>query len=241
MHLEVSQPSHPERITTSRDECALDSPDFERLLGRVHASLDAERGPWAALRALRTRVRALLVAAMVALVLAGVLVFARRIDFDAYPRWRLILNGATYAGLLVLVSDLVLRPLHRRAAPAPCEIALVAAGLLAPFCWALAPAPVLLVDATRGGRDCLAIGLALGTALVVLFRALDRAPQTNFRSAALFAAGAGLLANLALACHCPRTLPRHLALVRAPIGFIVLILYWAALAGLGRRFARSGF
>ena len=240
MPLEASPTSDPERPAASREECALDGADFERLLGGVHASLDAERGLQSRLRALPTRVRSLLVATAVALVVGGALAFARRVDFDAYPPWRLFLNAATYAGLLAFVSSLVLRPLHRRPVSASWETALATASFLAPFCWALAPVPVLsrVVDPAGGGRDCLVVGIALGTALLVLFRSLDRAPQTNLRSAALFAAGAGLLANLALVFHCPRTRPMHLALVHAPMGLLLLFAYGVVLAGLGRRFAR---
>jgi hypothetical protein len=240
MLLEASPISDPERPAASRDEHVLDGSDFERMLGRVHASLDAERGLRGRLRALPTRVRSLLVATAVILVGGGALVFARRVDFDAYPRWRLLLNAATYAGLLALVSSLVLRPLHRRPVSASWETALATVGLLAPFGWALAPMPVLsrAVDPVGGGRDCLVVGIVLGTALAVLLRSLDRAPQTSLRSAALFAAGAGLLANLALVFHCPRTRPMHLALVHAPMGLLLLFAYGVVLAGLGRRFAR---
>lgn len=240
MPLEASPTSEPERPAASRDEHALDGADLERMLGGIHASLDAERGLGSRLRALPTRGRSLLVAMAVALVIGGALAFGRRVDFEAYPPWRLYLNATTYAGLLALVSSLVLRPLHERLVSASWETALATASFLAPFCWALAPVPVLsrAVDPAGGGRDCLVVGIALGAALVVLFRSLDRAPQANFRSAALFAAGAGLLANLALVLHCPRTRPLHLALVHAPVGLVLLFAYGFVVAGLGRRFAR---
>ena len=239
--MEVSQPSDPARPIPLQDESALNGPEFDRLLGRVHASLDAEQGLAGRLRALPTRVRALLVGTAVALVVGFMLVFARRADFDAYPHWRLVVTAATYAGLLALVSYLVLRPLHWRAASVASERTVVVAGFLAPFCWALTPPPAVapLVNSASsivGGRDCLAVGLTLGTALVIGFGALDRAPQANFRSTALFAGGAGLLANLALLCHCPRTRLLHLALVHAPIGLLMLVAYWGVLARLERRF-----
>jgi hypothetical protein len=218
----------------------LDGPNLERLLARVHESLDAEQGLQGRLRALPTRVRSLLVALAVALVLGVVLVFARRADFDAYPPWRLVLNAATYVGLLALVSNRVLRPLHRPPACRSRELVLVSAALLAPFGWALAPLPMLsrVMDPVAGGRDCLSVGITLGVALILLFRILDHAPQTaNFRSAALFASGAGLLANLALAFHCPRTRPLHLAMLHAPIGLVLLFAYGGVLAAFGRRLA----
>jgi hypothetical protein len=171
--------------------------------------------------------------------MGGVLVFGRRADFDAYPSWRLILNAVSYAGLLGLVSSLVLRPLHCPSASASWEVALLATSLLAPFGWAAATPPILshVVAPAGGGRDCLLVGIALGAALIALFRALDRAPQTDVRSAALLAAAAGLLANLALLFHCPRMPSLHLAFVHAPIGLLLLFAY-RGLAEAGRRFAR---
>jgi hypothetical protein len=191
------------------------------------------------LRALSTPSRSLVVATVVALVVGAVFAFARRVDFDTYPGWRLALNAATYLGLLALISALMLRPLHWRAVSAGREMALVALSFLAPFGWALAPVPALsrVVDASSGGRDCLVIGFALGAILIVLFHAIDRALQSNFRSAAIAAAGAGLTANLALVFHCPQTRPLHLAFVHAPIGLVLLFVYRRVLL----RFARWRF
>ena len=240
MSLKASHPNDPERPISSGDGYVLDGSEFEKLLGRVHSSLDAERGLRGRLRALPTRVRALLVATAIALVVGSELIFSRRVVFDAYPLWRLAATAATYTGLLALVSSFALRPLYRSAVSAANETAVLVASFAAPFCWALAPSPTLahVVASAGGGRDCLVVGIALGTVLIIVFRALDRAPQTNFRSAAVFAAAAGLLANLALACHCPRTLPRHLALVHAPIGLLLLLVYRRVLVRFDRRYAR---
>ena len=242
MQLILRNAIDPERSAAPHDEHPPTDADIERLLGRVHASLDAEQGVLGKLRALPTRTRWLVVATAVALMVGGVFAFARRVDFDAYPPWRLVLTAATYVALLALIANLVLRPFYRRGASASREMILVAASFLAPFGWALAPVPVLShpVDTAGGGRDCFALGVALGTTLIVLFRALDRAPQTNLRSVAILAAGAGLVANLAFVFHCPQTRPLHLVLVHAPIGLVLLLICRPALARLARTHPITG-
>jgi hypothetical protein len=112
--------------------------------------------------------------------------------------------------------------------PAGREMAIAAACFAAPFIGALMPAHPLLysVDTagTGNGGDCLALGVALGALVVLLMRALDRAPESSFRSATLVAAAGGLAANLALLFYCRKPYPFHLAIEHAPIGFLLLFV-----------------
>jgi len=217
----AQRPTRPEDAHTPLDT------EMERLLGRLRSSLDEEKGPKGALRALPTWARFALAGAGILAMVAGVFLTARRADFDAYPPIRLSLWVVSYVGLLALLASRTLRPLFRTIEPAGREMALVAACFAAPFVWALIPPAHLLhfVDTTGGGRDCLVLGVALGTAVIVLMRALDRAPDSNFRAAALGAAAGGLTANLALVFHCPKTHPLHLLVVHAPIGLVLLFAY----------------
>lgn len=227
-----SGPAHQREPASDRrpasSEIGRKSPDAELdwLLGEVHASLAQERGAVAAVRAMPTAVRAALVTAGIATMIALVVVFAPRVDFEAFPPARLAVVAGSYVALLVLIASRALRPLHSTMEPAGREMALTAACFLAPFAWAFLPPPVLshFVDTTGGGKDCLVLGLALGAAVIALIRFVDRAPDTNFRAAALLAAAGGLTANLALVFHCPKTQPLHLLLVHAPIGLLLLFV-----------------
>jgi hypothetical protein len=197
------------------------------LLDEVHASLDRERGPVAALRALSTPARTVLVGLAVAAMVLGVFLVARRADFVAYSPLRIALVAASYVALLGLLVSRALRPLYRTAEPAGREMALVAACFFAPFVWAAIPSPALshFVDISGGGKDCLLLGLAFGAAVIGLVRLLDRAAESNFRAAAMLSAAGGLTANLALVFHCPQTRALHLLLVHAPIGLLLLFVY----------------
>jgi hypothetical protein len=234
----VASERHP-----ATSEIGRKSPDAELdwLLGEVHASIAEERGAVAAVRGMPTAVRAALVTAGIATMIALVVVFAPRADFEAFPPARLAFLAASYVALLVLVASRALRPLHRTLEPAGREMALTAACFVAPFAWALLPPPVLsrFVDTTGGGKDCLVLGIVLGAAVIGLIRLVDRAPDTNFRAAALLAAAGGLVANLALVFHCPRTQPLHLLLVHAPIGLLLLFIARRLLLRVAARRATS--
>jgi hypothetical protein len=199
--------------------------EVEHLLGQTEALLDREEGARSKLRSLSARSRALIAAVGAALGVALVLGFARRSDFVTVPAWQLAVVTASYGIPLSALVWLLLSPLYRIEARPKEAAAILAAAFALPFLWAVLPSFTFAhgEGATRHG--CLFLGLGLGGLFIGLLRALDRAADGDPRSLAMGAAAGGLLANLALTFYCPETRILHLALVHAPLGVALLLLY----------------
>ncbi len=211
------------RPMSSADARAASDTEMQQLIVRLHSSLDHETGISATLRTLPTWARFTIVAVTVTTMVAGVLIVFRPAGTGVYPPVPLAIWSLSYAALLALVVSRALRPLHRAMEPAGREMAVAAACLAVPFIAALMPPHPLLRSVETAGSDgnCLALGVLLGAAVVLLMRALDRAPESSFRSAMLVAAAGGLAANLALVFYCRRPYPLHLAIEHAPIGVLL--------------------
>lgn len=214
------------RSMSSADVRAASDAEMQQLIVRLHSSLDNEKGILATLRTLPTWARFTILAVTVTTMVDGVFVLSGPVGKGAYPPVALAIWSLSYAALLALVVSRALRPLHRSMEPAGREMAVAAACFMVPFIGALIPAHPLLrsVDTAGSGGDCLALGVALGAAVVLVMRALDRAPESTFRSATIVAAAGGLAANLVLAFYCRRTYPPHLAIEHAPIGVLLLFV-----------------
>jgi hypothetical protein len=202
-------------------------PEIERLLGTVEALVEKDGGPIGKLRGLPTGARWALAAGTITSLVAMVIVLLRRDDFESCPTWYLALMAASYAVPLTVLVGRVLAPLHRLDSLPERGDLVVGAAFCLPFLWALFPASLLshAAQAVAIKKDCLALGVALGALTIVALRALDRAADTEPRTAAMVAAAGGLVANLALVFHCPQTRLLHLALVHAPIGLVLLFVY----------------
>jgi hypothetical protein len=205
----------------------------ENLLGQTEALLDREEGAHSSLRSLSTAIRSLVAAAGTGLAVALVLAFWRRNDLAILPAWQIALAAAVCIAPLSGLVWFLLAPLYRVEARPRVAAALIIAGLAVPFLWAMVPSLMFGhgQGATRHG--CLFLGLGLGGLFIGLLRALDRVADADPRSLVMGAAAGGLVANLALAFYCPETRVLHLALVHAPLGLLLLLMYRRAL-----RFAR---
>jgi hypothetical protein len=196
----------------------MDFPDSEkaavaRLEEAVFAGLRAERGWRAWLRERSRGARLGVIAAVVALEALVAFVVARRVDWGAYPLPRMALAMIALAGATLLLGWLALRPVWMR--PLPRWVA-PAAGLVAlgvPLSLALLPelptAPPF--DDVRGmfALRCFAIGCALGTAVLLVARLVDRGGTARWPAVAAAMAG-GLSGALALQVECPVNHPWHL-------------------------------
>jgi hypothetical protein len=208
--------------------------EVERLLVATQLLLDGERGPRSSLSSLSTAARGLIAALVAVLAVGGVFWRVRRADLAFVPGWQLALAGASYAVVLGFLLWRILLPLHRLEARPEHAGALLGTAFGLPFMWALMPphAFARVLQAADIRHDCLPLGLVIGGAFVALLRVLDRAADRDPRGIAMGAAAGGLVANLALAVHCPETRVLHLVIAHAPIG---LLLFW-----LYRRAARWG-
>jgi hypothetical protein len=204
--------------------------DRADLFAAVRAKVDDERGASAWLRSLATRKRVLGAAAWVALLVTIIGVTLPRGRFAPWPMSRVVLVVSVLAALLALTLRFGLRPLQAAPPPVGLSVACFAAGLLAPFLFALGPFPtrfegipgVSFAEATSG---CFVLGGVTGALVVLALRALDRGGHRS-REPALFAAAAGgLAANAALELHCPATAPAHLLLGHATVALTLVLAY----------------
>jgi hypothetical protein len=211
-------------------------PDFATLEAELEREIAGEQGVRAELRALSTPRRYLLVLLPLCS-LAGVMLLVRpRLDLAVYPPARMALV-VSVVGALVLLS--LLFALWSLAWPPVPEALRKLAVALAPISlfvlYALPPAhtahpaslqaeglSALIVRAL----PCLVAGSVVAASAFVLLRVFDRGAT---RAAWLFAACAGLYANLLLQLHCSVTAPGHMLL--GHLGVVLLALLAVALLG----------
>jgi hypothetical protein len=192
---------------------------------RLHTAIAQERGLAARLRALPTQGRVSIAVVAVALTV----VMPRLLGhFDPGPsRWTApaAAPALVYAAILIALLWSSLWPLQRTRSRFV-DVALVGAGLLAPFG---------LVDFAPGGACgllghlgyCFFIGTAVGWTLVLLLRALDRGGHQDRASAWLSVGVASLATNLALQFDCPETSAPHRFACHATIGVALGLQYLA--------------
>jgi hypothetical protein len=202
--------------------------DLDALFADVQRSVAAERGARAWLRGLATPVRALLAAAVIALLaVLAVTVFGRP-DMAVYPIARMALLLVVIAGGLSLLVALALRPLQRPAVPGWLATAITSAALIAllavyglPAAHVDHPASVQApgwLPLLRRAWPCLLIGSTLAAFVYAFLSLLDRGGGAR---TVVTAAASGLAANLALQLHCPVTDPMHM--VFGHLGVVLLV------------------
>jgi hypothetical protein len=202
-----------------------DEPELNEVHLRLRAAIAQERGPAARLRALPTQGRI-----GIAVVAVALTVLLPRLlgHFDRGPsRWSAPATAPAlvYAAILVALLWSSLWPLQRTRSRLV-EVALVGGGLLAPFG---------LVDFAPGGACgllghlgyCFFIGTAIGWALVLLLRVLDRGGHQDRAAAWLSVGVASLATNLALQFDCPHTGAPHRLACHATIGVALGLQYLA--------------
>ena len=207
--------------------------DLEAIHMRLHGALAQERGVAATLRALPTQVR--ISVAGIAVALAVVLPRLFVSVGQGPSRWSgpAAVPAALYGTLLVALLWNALWPLHRPRSRVV-EIVLVGAGLLIPFG---------LVDFAPGGACgllrhlgyCFFIGSAVGWALLLLLRVLDRGDHQDRIVVWLAVGVASLATNLGLQFDCPETGAMHRLTCHATIGLALGLQYWAVIRWRERR------
>jgi hypothetical protein len=192
---------------------------------RLHAAIAQEHGFAARLRALPTQGRI-----GIAVVAVGLTVVLPRLlgHFNRGPSpWTApaAAPALVYAAILIALLWSSLWPLQLTRSRFV-DVALVGAGLLAPFG---------LVDFAPGGACglvghvgyCFFIGTAVGWALVLLLRALDRGGHQDHTAAWLSVGVASLATNLVLHFDCPETGAAHRLVCHATIGATLGLQYLA--------------
>lgn len=215
-------------------------PDFTALEAELEREIAAERGVRAELRALSTPRRYLFVLLPLC-ALAGVALLVRpRLDLAVYPAARMGLVLGVVAALLLTSLSFALWSLAWRPVPEwlrKLAVALTPISLFALY--ALPPAhtahPASLQAEGTGALivralPCLVIGSLVAASAFLLLRAFDRGAM---RATWLFAACAGLYANLLLQLHCSVTAPSHMLL--GHLGVALLALLGVALSARSRR------
>ncbi len=199
------------------------------MLAELRRRKDRERGLAHLLRSRPTPQRVGIAAAGVALVGGYFALFRARPDWAEYPEGRMWIAAGLFGGLAVASLGRSLRPMHR---PLPTWAGLVAAGLVAAFVMAGAPAAHTNHHASIGGVGpellpaavkCLVVGLASGLPVFLLARWLDRGAHNALSRVLLAAGAAGLAGNLVLQMSCPMTSPAHLLLGHATTGVLLLL------------------
>jgi hypothetical protein len=192
----------------------------------VQELIAADRGALARLRAWPRGARFALLAAAVALEAAFFAIWFLRDDLAHYPRGRMVVLCAGYAGLALFAGWHALRPIYLPPARWASRLVL-AAGLV----WPLVVAALPEVPTTThepftshpaNAYYCIVDGGGLAIALLLLARALDRGGHgvTDHALAAAVAAGAAGLFGLQL--QCPFNYPLHLLLGHATIPALFL-------------------
>jgi hypothetical protein len=193
----------------------------EELFASVERAVLAESGPRAWLRSRPTPVRALVA------VLAGAAVVAiggRSAVGGAAPGtnapWLAAFGLAATACLWMLVA-----PLGRPRPPMALRFALVASALLLPFGYAaLASAPpspstgAVELGFAEQAVACFSYGSFLALPFLAVVWAVERSDRPFLLLLVGLGAVAGVVANAALALHCPNTESAHLALGHATVG-----------------------
>lgn len=203
------------------------SSDSEARWSSLEDAIEAERGPRAWLRSRSTPFR--LVAA--ALVLVSVVLIGGRSRaaeaFHAANAWAMAFGVASVAALGFIVTRFD-HPGRARGA----RVAFAAVTLLLPVARALSSPPDAALPHAHAAAGlaetsiaCFSYGLVVAAPFLFVIWLLDRSDRSMLQALATIGTTAGLVANAALALHCPSANPAHLLLGHAAIG--------AALAGLG--------
>jgi hypothetical protein len=210
----------------------------------LQSAIQAERGPAAWLRSRPTEQRVALGLVAAASIAIGELLRSPRADLAVYPMATLLFEMSLYGLVLGVSTHFALRPLQRRAAPGWVGALVATLALAVPVVLAAA-APVHLAHSASlaGSGDalvpralgCFAFGAALGVAMLLLLRALDRGAHGAPAAVVVAAPLAGLVGNLALHLHCPITHRAHLFLGHVTVGFALLLVYAAVAHVLARR------
>ncbi len=202
-----------------------DEPRLNEVRLRLDATIEHEHGIAGSLRALPTQGRIAIAVVAVALTV----VLPRLLGHLSYGPSPWTAPAAApaliYAAILVALLWSSLWPLQATRSRFV-DVALVSAGLLTPFG---------LVDFAPGGACgvighigyCFFIGTAVGWALVLLLRALDRAGHQDHTAAWLAVGVASLTSNLVLHFDCPESGAAHRLACHATIGVGLGLQYLA--------------
>lgn len=207
-----------------------DQRDAGPLWSSIDSAISADSGPRAWLRSRKTWVRVILATAVGAVIVAvGGQSAAEFVPRAQAVTWLVLFSLVGLSCLWVLVA-----PLGRPRPAAGTREALAWVALSLPLAYALASSRT--PRATPGELGfaeqafaCFAYGSVLALPFLVVVWTLDRSDRPRLMLLAGMAGVAGLVANSALALHCPNTSPLHLATGHATIG--------AALAGIGALWA----
>jgi len=205
-------------------------PDFAALEAEVEREIAAEQGVRAALRALSTPRRVLL-ALLPLCALAAITALVRpRLDLAVYPGARMalvlgVVGALVFVSVLLALWSLAWRPVPeavRKLAIALAPVALFVVYAL-PQAHTAHPAslqaeglPALIMRAL----PCLVVGSMVAVCAFLLLRAFDRGAT---RASWLFAACAGLYANLLLQLHCAVTAPAHMLMGHLGVALLALL------------------
>ncbi len=201
--------------------------DFDSMLKGVEESIaaaEAKPSFWLKTRATWAR-RMIAGAAALAVVLIGGVAMTKR-DLGALSPAHLAIALSALGVLLAASLHQALRPMHRPPLPAWARIAIAGLTVAATLTIALLPVPDAHVYPPADGlhvSPCLFYGLLMGLPVYLVLRLLDR---SRSHAPLLGACAAGLVGNLALQLHCPRSDTEHLML-----GHFTVAL--AFIAGLG--------
>lgn len=200
--------------------------DLTALEQAVRADLDRERGVVAWLRSRSTPARLGVALGFVALVALLVLLVAARHDLHVYPLARLLLMLGWFVVAAGACAWLALRPAYLPRPSAGVVAAVAAFALFGPVAFALLPE--VHTNELRGHAGiCFGIGTIAGGLALLFARALDRGAHGTGQ-VVLAAAAAGLLANIALALHCPVNHLGHLLFGHATVPFALVVGTWIA-------------
>ena len=203
----------------------------DSLWSSIDGAISAESGPRAWLRSRRTSVRVLLATA------AGAVIVTAGGQSAAAPSaqavaWLALFSLAGLACLWALVA-----PHGQPRTPRTREV-LVGFALALPLAYALASSSIPETSSSELGFAqqaliCFVYGSVLALPFIVVVWTLDRSDRRELVLLTGTAGVAGLVANGALALHCPNTEPLHLAMGHATIGGVLAGI--GALVALARR------
>lgn len=208
--------------------------ELEQLFAGVQADVARERGPMAMLRSRSQTLRVVAVAALIVLEALLVVGLVPRSDLGIYPLLRHAAFVALLGGMALLAAWQSLRPLQAPALPSWVSRGVVIAGIALPFLLGMMPPEE---DHHSLGHDgtgsalakfafyCLALGAAMGIAVIALLRATDRGGHGSGARATLAALAGGLAGTLVVHLHCPLNHPFHLLLGHAPVGLLLAASY----------------
>ncbi len=218
----------PELSEWLADARALDeaapSADYASMLREVEQDIArAESKPSFWLESRPTWMRRLIasIATMTVLVLGGVVMTHR--DWSAISPLHL---GVAFGALGVLLGASLhqaLRPLQRPPLPRWARIGMGALTLVATFTLAILPMPDTHAAPIGEGlhvSPCLFFGLLMGLPVYLVLRLLDRGTS---HAPLLAACAAGLIGNLVLELHCPRTDAPHLMLGHFTVALVFVL------------------